>query len=144
MNCKTQFLSFEKKILKMLAIRFHQKSDIFREKVYFFFKNVRKQASLQTKKYHFPLTTAPTFFRSKTQKSSQPLGFLELMILNDQSKNLFDFHERFGQKLTAKLSFSLSTKKNPNTTAIRFHQKPTIFKEKEHFFLKVFKKLMIQ
>ena len=58
----------------MLAIRFHQKSNIFREKVYFFFKNVRKSSSLQTKKYYFPLTTAPTFFRCKTQKMYTTAG----------------------------------------------------------------------
>ena len=128
----------------MLAIRFHQKSNIFREKVYFFFKNVRKSSSLQTKKYHFPLTTAPTFFRCKTQKMYTAAGLPRTHDFEWLEQEFSWFSRTIWTETNRKTKFLSFDEKNPNTTAIRFHQKPTIFKEKKHFFLKVFKKLMIE
>ena len=61
------------------------------------------------------------------------------MILNDLSKNLVDFRERFGQKLTAKLRKHLSTKKKRTQQQYDFIKNQRFLKKNSIFSWKCLK-----
>ena len=92
----------------------------------------------------FPFNHSTHFFSLQNTKTFTAAGLPRFHDFEWLEQEFSCFSRTIWTETNRKTKKTSFDEKKTNTTAIRFHQKPTIFKEKEHFFLKVFKKLMIE